>query len=132
MKRILLAYDGTDPARRALDAAADLAAAFGADVSVVSIVPSPLAIRPAGHRDELAHDRQLEDACLLLRSRGISPELLEPVGDPATAIERLAATGGFDAVVVGSRRLGILGRVVRGSVSEHVATHSAVTVVIVR
>ena len=38
MKRILLAYDGSDVDNRALDTAAELAKAFGATVSVVSVI----------------------------------------------------------------------------------------------
>ena len=39
MKRILLAYDGTEPARKALATAADLAKKYEASVTVVSVVP---------------------------------------------------------------------------------------------
>jgi nucleotide-binding universal stress UspA family protein len=63
---------------------------------------------------------------------GIEAELLEPAGDPAAAIERVAEAGGFDTIVVGSRGLGAVGRFLQGSVSEHVATHARATVVIAR
>ena len=59
-------------------------------------------------------------------------EFLEPTGDPAKTIERIAEDGGYDIVVVGSRGLGVVSRFLQGSVSEHVATHSAATVVIAR
>ena len=39
MKRILLAYDGAEPARKALATAADLAKKFEATITVVSVVP---------------------------------------------------------------------------------------------
>src|SRR5207245_9126212 len=39
MKKILVAFDGTEPSRRGLDMAADLAHAFGASVSVISVIP---------------------------------------------------------------------------------------------
>ena len=39
MKRILVAFDGGEPARRALDTAIDLANRFEALISVVSVVP---------------------------------------------------------------------------------------------
>ena len=39
MQKILLAYDGTPEADAALDAAAELASAFGAEIGVVSVVP---------------------------------------------------------------------------------------------
>ena len=37
MKRILIAYDGDEPARRALERGAELAQAFGAELGVVSV-----------------------------------------------------------------------------------------------
>jgi nucleotide-binding universal stress UspA family protein len=63
---------------------------------------------------------------------GITAELLEPSGDPARTIERIAGDGGFDTVVIGSRGLGMISRLMQGSVSEHVATHTDATVVIAR
>ena len=50
--------------------------------------------------------------------------------DPARTIERIAAEGGFDTIVIGSRGLSALDRVLRGSVSEHVVTHSPAIVVV--
>jgi nucleotide-binding universal stress UspA family protein len=37
MKRILIAYDGDEPARRALERGAELARAFGADLAVIIV-----------------------------------------------------------------------------------------------
>ena len=48
------------------------------------------------------------------------------------AIERVAEAGHFDTIVVGSRGLGWLSRMVKGSVSEHVATHATATVIVAR
>ena len=59
-------------------------------------------------------------------------DLIEPSGDPAVAIERVAEDGGFDTIVIGPRGLNALGRMLQGSVSEHVATHAKATVVITR
>lgn len=135
MKRILVAYDGGEPARRALDMAVSLAKPFDALISVVSVVPyhpgrgrGP--IDPWDDRD--VHRQALEEARSILRLQGIDPEVIEPIGDPARTIERIARDGGFDTVVVGSRGLGPLSRFFQGSVSEHVATHAATTVVVAR
>ena len=49
----------------------------------------------------------------------------------ALTIEHIADEGRYDMVVVGSRGLGALGRMLEGSVSEHVATHARRTVVVV-
>jgi nucleotide-binding universal stress UspA family protein len=63
---------------------------------------------------------------------GIEADLLEPIGDPATTIERIANEGDFDVIVVGTRDLGAIGRTFQGSVSEHIATHAKATVVVAR
>ena len=131
MERILLAFDGGEPALRALETAAQLALAFGATLSVVSVVP----IGPDGRPTEPwdggeAHARELHEAQRVLAEHGIDVDLLEPLGDPARTIERIAVEGDFDTIVIGSRGLSALDRVLHGSVSEHVVTHTSATVVV--
>ncbi len=133
MRNILVAYDGGEPAHRALELAVDLAKRFEASLAVVSVVP----VHPGRSRidawDETAtHDQQLAEAREILAGHGVVAEMIEPSGDPATAIERVAEMGRFDTIVVGSRGLGSISRLMRGSVSEHVATHANTTVVIAR
>ncbi len=133
MKKILIAYDGGDPARRALDTAAELANLTGATVAVVSVVPVRPGRFPVDPWDDMStHAHELIEARGLLLAKGIEAELLEPAGDPAASIERIAEDGGFDTVVIGSRGLNLMSRVLQGSVSEHVATHAKATVVIAR
>ncbi len=133
MKKILLAYDGGEPARHALDTAAEFALKFGASISVVSVVPVHPGRAPVEPWDDSAvHAQELLEARSLLRQKGIEADLMEPAGDPARTIEHIAAEGGFDAIVLGSRGLSALGRALQGSVSEHVATHAEATVIIAR
>jgi Universal stress protein UspA and related nucleotide-binding proteins len=131
--KILLAYDGGDPARRALELTAELAHKFGANVAVVSVVPVHPGRVPIDPWDDApVHATQLAEAKQLLVAQGIEPVLIEQAGDPAVTIERIVQDGGYDMVVVGSRHLGAVSRVLQGSVSEHVATHAAATVVVAR
>jgi nucleotide-binding universal stress UspA family protein len=131
MKKILLAYDGTEPAKRALATASQLARAFDAAVTVVSVVPMHAGRTPVDPWDDAdVHARELLEARDLLRTDGIEAELLEPVGDVPDRIETVARRGAFDVIVLGSRGLGSVGRFLQGSVSEHVATHADATVVI--
>ena len=131
MKKILMAYDGGDPARKALNAAIELAKKFDASMTVVSVVPVHPGRAPIDPWDDTTvHAQELLEAKKLLRDAGIEAELLEPAGDPAKTIERIAADGGYDTIVMGSRHLGAIERVLQGSVSEHVATHADATVVI--
>jgi nucleotide-binding universal stress UspA family protein len=131
--KILLAYDGGEPAHRALALTADFAKKFDAGVAVVSVVPVHPGRVPIDPWDDTpVHASQLAEAKRLLLVQGIEPVLIEQAGDPAHTIERIAQDGGYDMVVVGSRHLGAVSRVLQGSVSEHVATHTPVTVVIAR
>lgn len=133
MKRILVAYDGGEPARHALDTAIGLAKQFHAEISVVSVVPYHPGRAPIDPwDDDLVHQEELMEARKVLAEHGLEADLLEPIGDPARTIERIARDGGFDMVVVGSRGLGPVSRFFQGSVSEHVATHAEATVLIAR
>lgn len=133
MKRILLAYDGAEPARRALQQTIDLATRFQAEVGVISVVPVHAGRAPVDPWDDrTVHAEELLEARRLLAEAGIQAELLEPGGDPAKMIERTAEERGYDTIVIGTRGLNLLTRVLHGSVSEHVATHAHATVVIAR
>ena len=74
MNRILLAYDGSEPAIRALDATVELATRFGAFVGVISVVPiraMNMGIDPWDDRE--VHADMLRDAQHRLREKGIEP-----------------------------------------------------------
>ena len=133
MRNILLAYDGGVPAKRALDVAIDLTKKFDASLSVVSVVPVHPGRSPIDPWDDRSvHEQELREARDLLTQNGITAEMIESAGDPAKEIEKIAAAGKFDTIVVGSRGLGTLGRIMQGSVSEHVTTHAGATVVVAR
>ena len=132
LRKILVAYDGSASAMRALDLAVQLAGALGARLSVVSVVPlhsGRMPIDPCDDREVHAHE--LLDAQELAARHGISVELVEPVGEPARAIEQAAEAGGFDAVLVGSGDAPAWLRALRGSVSARLVAHSAKTVIVV-
>lgn len=133
MKKILLAYDGGEPAKRALEMTIDLAKRFEASVGVISVVPvhnGRVAVDPWD--DRTVHAEELVEARKLLREAGIEPEVMEPGGDVAKTIERVADERGYDMIIVGTRGLGTVTRALQGSVSEHVAANAHATVVIAR
>jgi nucleotide-binding universal stress UspA family protein len=133
MKSILVAYDGEAPAKRALETAIDLAKRFDASLSVVSVIPTRIGRSPVDPWDDgTVHARQLLEAREILAQAGIEAEMIEPAGDPAKEIEKIAEMGKFDTVVLGTRGLSAVGRFLQGSVSEHVATHTDATVIIAR
>lgn len=133
MQRILLAFDGTDAARKALDTAATFATTFGATITVVSVVPVHPGRAPMDPWDDQdVHAKELLEAAGVLRERGVSFDLLEPRGDVPRTIERIADEGDYDLIVVGSRNLGSVERLLQGSVSEHIASHASTTVLVAR
>ncbi|MHB8959510.1 MAG: universal stress protein [Candidatus Limnocylindrales bacterium] len=133
MKKILLAYDGGEPARRALDQTIELAKLFDAEVGVISVVPvHPGRVPIDPWDDRTVHAEELLEARKLLREAGIEASLIEPGGDPAKTIERIADERDFDTIILGSRGLGTVARALQGSVSEHVAANARATVVVAR
>lgn len=133
MRKILLAYDGGEPAKRALAQTIELASRFDAEVGVISVVPVHPGRAPIDPWDDrTVHAEELLEARTRLQDAGIEAELLEPGGDPAKMIETTAEERGYDTIVIGSRGLGTISKVLQGSVSDHVAAHAHATVVIAR
>ena len=131
--KILLAYDATDAARRALLLTSNQGKALDASIDVISVVPFHPGRAPIDPWDDPnVHDAQLAGARAYLLAHGFQPRTTMRIGDPATVIERAAEDGNYDLVVVGSRGLGAINRVLQGSVSEHVATHATTPVLIAR
>jgi nucleotide-binding universal stress UspA family protein len=133
MQKLLLAYDGTDPSRRALELAALMTKQFGASLTVVSVVPTHPGRSPIDPWDDsMVHAQELLEAGRLLRDEGIEPRLVESTGSVPQTIERIAEAGDYDAIIIGSRGLSMLGRALQGSVSEHVAANASTSVVVAR
>lgn len=133
MKKILVAYDGHEAGHRALEMAARLALAFECRVDVVSVVPEGVG-HVEGQTEEPAveHARELVEARGILRHRGLEAGLIEPAGDPAETIERLASERGYDTIVVGGNRSGRNGHSWMDSVTAHVAANAKADVVVAR
>ena len=133
MKRILVAYDGGEAGKHALDTAIELEKGLGATLDVVSVVPVHPGRAPIDPWDDReVHTELLKEAKDALETAGIRAAYREPYGDPATTIERIAEEIEADMVVVGTRGFGAVERFFQGSVSEHVALNAKTTVVVAR
>jgi nucleotide-binding universal stress UspA family protein len=134
MKKIVLAYDGSEESKHALATAADLGR-NGTDIVVVTVVEPLTAIA----FDTVANPfSEEEQAAFLAEARGRLAELGKdartsaPFGDAAEEIIRLADEEHADLIVIGSRGHGRLGRMLLGSASHGVIAHAPCNVLVVR
>src|SRR5215211_5397531 len=133
--RILIAIDGSEVSRRALERVARFLKE-DAEVAIVTVA-RPIYRDPrytgyADPGDEEEQRRILYAARDALHGNGIAATGLAPTGDPAEEI--LAAAKQFEAelVVMGARSLGGVERLVLGSVSTKVMHQAVCDVLIVK
>ena len=135
MKTIVVGYDDTEPAKRALERAADLASAFGSRLIVTSVVAVMTSAAPRSigtdPEDEGVHEAQLAAAKAFLTGRGIEADYIEALGHPAESIVEAAVERGADMIVVGTREPGFAQRLLGNSVSDAVAHRAHCDVLIV-
>jgi nucleotide-binding universal stress UspA family protein len=136
VKTILLAYDDSEPSRRALDRAATLAEAFGSRVLVTSIASlvhsSPRSVTQIDRGGGVGtHTDEVRQAQAMLEERGIAVESVTAVGDPASSIAQLAEDRDADLVVVGTRGVGPVQRLLGQSVSQAVSRRVSCDLLIV-
>jgi nucleotide-binding universal stress UspA family protein len=134
MKTIVLGYDDSDPAKRALERAAELARAFGAKVIVTSVATMLVGraggpVDPADPPEE--HKRELVHAASFLTEHGVEGEFDLALGDPASHIVELAEQRGADLIVVGTHEPSVLERLLGLSVTHKVERKAHCDVLIV-
>jgi len=142
--KILLATDGSEEARLAAQAAAELSKDTGSEVHVAYVVPSPAELRGHHLYSEEVMRSVLEQAegearALLdeqaerIRSGGGKvAETHLRTGRPDKEIVRLSEDLEAGTIVIGSRGLGALSRALMGGVSDSVVKHAHCPVFVVR
>lgn len=125
-QRIVLGYDESEAAKRALERAAQVTKALGSQLIVTSVAPVMVNIgRSAGPGDPTdppsEHIAELKRAQSYLEGEGIQADYVPAMGQPAQTIAELAKERDADLIVLGTHEPGLLGRLFGQSVTETVA-----------
>lgn len=142
---ILVPTDGSELASRATQAALDIATRYGAKVIIVSVVSLP-SFLPVGtiaapsdvseyYERGVADAKQFVNDGLVLADKARVPasgEVLEAAGSAAESIVEYARNQKVDLIVMGTRGLGGMKKLMLGSVSSGVVSRAHCSVLIVR
>ena len=136
MRGIVVGFDGSPAAERALDRAAELAGDHGRVVLLsaspqlesVGVVDEPILDRPSAEQRDAVLDR----GAAALRERGIEPEIIAADGEPADALVQAARDTDAHIIVVGSTGSGYVARAILGSTAENVVRRAPCDVLVVR
>lgn len=138
MKRIIVAIDGSEEAKKALRLAAMFARRFESKLTIAHAIPKYDAegeIEPILEFGRLYEDRartMLDQTLTAVDLPGEQMETLLLRGPPAESIAQAAEQPDVGMVVIGSRGLGAVARVLMGSVSDRLAHICSKPVLIVR
>jgi nucleotide-binding universal stress UspA family protein len=141
---ILVAVDGSEQARVAAEAAAEISASTGSGLHVVFVMPAAdhlygyhfysgeLKVSVQEQAEDDVRTFLAEQVGRLERLGGRVEDTHMAVGRPDAEIVRLAEELGCGLTVVGSRGLGGIRRALVGSVSDSVVRHAHGPVLVVR
>ncbi|WAE54252.1 universal stress protein [Stutzerimonas frequens] len=143
MRRLLVAYDGSDNSKRALQYVVDLARDTGMalQVYVVNVQHEPIiygeyvtsAMIDELNNSLMAKSRSvLDEAAAMLQAGGLTCETHTQLGNVAEQINDAVKRLGCDTVVMGTRGLGSFTGLVLGSVANRVIHEVSVPVLLVK
>jgi nucleotide-binding universal stress UspA family protein len=132
MHTIVIGYDGSESAKRALERIPELAH-DGAEVHVVA-ASHRLAGKGGMSWDPIEkeqHEADLHQAKERLASAGVRAQVAAGMGDPATVITELAKEIDADLIVIGNEHRNLIERLLLGSVSDGISHRTSCDVLVV-
>jgi nucleotide-binding universal stress UspA family protein len=135
--KILLAYDGSEAAKKAFASACELAAKDNAELIVVTVCRPPdigddVETEAVIENSRRYHRRMLAELKPEIAAKKIRSHLEVAVGHPAEQIIYHADKHDVDLIVVGSRGHSKFRQMLLGSVSRQVTEHADRAVMVVR
>jgi nucleotide-binding universal stress UspA family protein len=149
-EEIVLSSDGSETAQKAAHAAIVLAQKFATALTVLYVSSdlssslTPGVVEALHEEEALVGERiagldasgslnaMRTSVSSMAKPAGVFCSYVQKAGEPRDVIVRYAETNGTDLIVIGSRGLGGLGKLLFGSVSSYVAHHAPCPVLIVR
>ena len=137
IRKILLAYDGSEPSKKASEYALDIAQKYAAQVFVVSVARPPemgedVETEAVIENSRAYHGKLLASVIHLAATRKIEVECEVAVGHPAEQIMYSADRHDVDLIVMGHRGKTVFRRLLMGSISKQVVQHANQPVLVVR
>ena len=134
--KILAAVDGSPITSEVLSAASDLARLSGADLHLVYVVESGWAEGDLA-RELAIREMEEESDKLIARMKNMIPAGMAMTvhrknGHPGNTIVNLASDIGADLIVIGSIGKSQVERMLAGSVSTFVVTHSRIPTLVIK
>jgi nucleotide-binding universal stress UspA family protein len=140
--KMLIAVDGSEHARRAIEAAARLASQMQAvEVVLLNVADAmvfygelpPFDFEAVERAQRVHQDKLLTEAAAHARACGLQKVLTQSaVGLAAQEILRVADERGVDQIVMGTHGRGLVGSLLLGSVAQRVVHQAKVPVLLVR
>jgi nucleotide-binding universal stress UspA family protein len=136
-KNILVPIDGSIYSEKSLERASELVDAFGSNLILIYVVEKSIPINLLDRKEYLEILRKfgtniLEKANKKLSKKGITAKILLKEGNIVNEIEKIAKKEKCDLILVGSKGLGSVTRLLLGSVSNKISQTSTCSVLIVK
>ncbi len=136
--KILVAYDGSDGAKLALEKVVDFAKFASAELHLLAVGRIPEYAETVSEVEEAReqakgfYSKIMEDAAARLKQRGLPAKVYVDYGKPADTILRIAEGLGVDLLVLGTHPHSAVRRRVLGATVDKVIDHAHCSVLVVR
>jgi len=137
MQKILVAYDGSDPAKQAFEIGLDLAHKYNASLTVLSVATPPdppelVDTKAVLENAKEYYDKQFSKLRNQAKDQPVKVDFAVKVGHPAEQIIRFAGDNAVDLIVMGHRGRSMMVSWLLGSISKRVLSYAPCGVYIVR